>query len=50
MDKEQRAKFYPLYSFYSEMVDKDFNIDEMKLTKLRALMISLLFLRNIELG
>ncbi len=50
MDKEQRIKFYPLYSFYSEVVDKDFNIDKMKLTKIRALMISLLFFRNIDLN
>lgn len=49
MDKEQRVKFYPLYTFYSGVVDKDFKIDEMKLTKIRALMISLLLFRNIEI-
>lgn len=49
MDKEQRVKFSPLHSFYSELVDKDFNIEETKLLKMRTLMLSLLLFRNAEL-
>lgn len=49
MDKEQRVKFLPLYIFYSQIVDKDNNIDELRLTKIRALMTSLLFFRSAEL-
>ncbi|MBP6237648.1 MAG: hypothetical protein KA536_15970 [Saprospiraceae bacterium] len=49
MDKEKRIKFLPLYNFYSQLVDSNFNIDEKKLSKVRALMISLLMFRNAEL-
>ena len=49
MDKEQRLKFLQLYRFYSNIIDNDNQIDELKLTKIRALMSSLLFFRNINL-
>lgn len=49
MDEEQRLKFQPIISFYSELVDANFKVDEKKLTKLRALLISLCLLQNAEL-
>ncbi len=50
IDEEQRVKFQPVISFYSELVDANFKVDEKKLTKLRALLISLLLFRNAELN
>jgi hypothetical protein len=50
MDKEQRVKFQPLISFYSEIIDKNFEVEAMKLIKLRALMVSLLLFRNSEIA
>lgn len=49
MDKEQRVKFFPLQTFYSEIIDRDFNVDGNKLIKMKALMICLLTFRNAEL-
>ncbi|WP_303315956.1 hypothetical protein Q4Q34_13510 [Flavivirga abyssicola] len=49
MDKEQRAKFSPLINFYTGIVNERFTVDSSKLTKLRALMLSLLMFRDAEL-
>jgi hypothetical protein len=49
MDKEQRVKFSPLQTFYSEIIDNAFKVDENKLIKMKALMICLLTFRNAEL-
>jgi hypothetical protein len=49
MSDEHRVKFQPIISFYTEIIDKDFNIENTKLVKLRALIISLLLIRNAEL-
>jgi len=49
MNKEQRVKFSPLINFYTGIVDEKFTIDSSKLTKLRALMLSLLMFRDSEL-
>lgn len=49
MDDEQRIKFSPLINFYSGIIDKEFRVDKAKLTKLRALMFSLLLLRDSDL-
>lgn len=50
MDKEQRVKFSPLHTFYSEITDSAFNLDTNKLIKMKALMICLLTFRNAELA
>ena len=50
MDKEQRVKFSPLHTFYSEIIDDAFSVDANKLIKMKALMICLLAFRNAELA
>ena len=50
MDKEQRVKFSPLFSFYSEIVSPDFKVEEVKLIKMKALMLSLLIFRNVDIA
>ncbi|WP_203257600.1 hypothetical protein [Hyunsoonleella ulvae] len=49
MDKENRVKFLPLINFYTGLVDDQFSVDSSKLTKIRALMLSLLMFRDAEL-
>ena len=50
MDKEQRIKFSPLINFYLGIIDQQFNRDDGKLTKLRALILSLLMFKETELA
>lgn len=49
MQPEHRVKFQPLISFYTELIDSNFNIESTKLIKLRALIVSLLLIRNANI-
>ncbi|MCE7993329.1 MAG: hypothetical protein HEP71_15185 [Roseivirga sp.] len=50
MDKEQRVRINPLINFYATLIDEEFELDDEKLIKLKALMVSLLLLHNAELN